>query len=419
MNPDNRLFALDVLRGLAVMGIVLMNIVGFAMPEAAYINPHAWGGTSFADIAAWTASFILIDGKMRAVFSMLFGASALLVIDRAELAGRNGLHEQMIRCGWLLAIGLAHFLLLWWGDILMLYAIVGLAIIPFAGREPLDLVKWAFLAFGAYFLIVAIMVLQAYAFRHAAGQPDASAETVSAFAHYAGALGGDAAAIARDIALHRSGFGAIFADSLKELPTHVFTGALFFGPDTFGFMLLGMAMLKGGFFTGTWPAEHYLRTARHCLLIGLLPMIALGGWAILSDFEAVTTFGVTMAWSFPFRVPLAVGYAALGMWMVQRLRHAGIVERIAAAGRASLSNYLGTSLLMTALFYGWGLGLFGHVSRAPLYLFALPVWALMLLWSKPWLDRFAYGPVEWLWRSLTRGRILPLRLTRKAPIVRK
>lgn len=85
-----------------------------------------------------------------------------------------------------------------------------------------------------------------------------------------------------------------------------------------------------------------------------------------------------------------------------------MVARVAAAGRAAFTNYLGTSIIMTFLFYGYGLGLFGEVSRAACYLFVIGAWALMLLWSKPWLDRFAYGPMEWLWRSLARGQLQPI-----------
>jgi uncharacterized protein len=86
-----------------------------------------------------------------------------------------------------------------------------------------------------------------------------------------------------------------------------------------------------------------------------------------------------------------------------------LTGRLAAVGRAAFSNYLGTSLLVTFIFYGWGLGLFGELGRAELYLVAPLVWALMLLWAKPWLDRFAYGPLEWIWRTLSRGRVQPMR----------
>jgi len=138
-------------------------------------------------------------------------------------------------------------------------------------------------------------------------------------------------------------------------------------------------------------------------------MIALAVWVIASGFDTVTTFGAFIAWSFPFRIPLTVGYAALFLWIIGRMQNHWLIARVGAAGRAAFTNYLGTSLVMCAIFYGWGLGLFGKVDRAPLYLFVLLGWALMLLWSSPWLDRFAYGPLEWLWRSLARGKLQKMR----------
>lgn len=403
---EDRIVTLDVLRGFAVMGILLLNIIGFAMPEQAYINPAAWGGRSVADIGMWAANFILFDGKMRGLFSLLFGASMLLVIDKAEMAGRDGTRAHLARAFWLFLFGVAHYLL-WWGDILMIYAMVSLAALLFVGREPLDLVKWAFLSFAAHFLILALMVGSAYAARAAALAPDAGPQAVQGWIELAASMGQPGTAdIAAQLFLYRSDFALIFAHQLDSF-WGSFRSLLYFSFDTLGFMLLGMAMLKGGFLTGRWDGEQYRRTARHCFLIGLPPMIALAAWVILSGYDTLATFGSFLAWSFPFRIPLTVGYAALILWLVGSRPAGALIARVAATGRMAFSNYLGTSLLMTAIFYGWGLGLFGSVARAPLYLFVLLGWAVMLLWSKPWLDRFAYGPMEWLWRSLARGKIQP------------
>jgi len=106
---------------------------------------------------------------------------------------------------------------------------------------------------------------------------------------------------------------------------------------------------------------------------------------------------------------MTIGYAALLVLLIRRHAASGWIARIAAAGQAAFSNYIGTSLVMTSLFYGYGLGLFGAVGRLPLYLFVIGASALMLLWSKPWLARFRYGPLEWLWRSLARGAVQPMR----------
>jgi uncharacterized protein len=118
-------------------------------------------------------------------------------------------------------------------------------------------------------------------------------------------------------------------------------------------------------------------------------------------------FAVVMAATVPFRPLMVVATAALIILLSRR--GGALVARIAAAGRTAFTNYLGTSILMTALFYGYGGGLYGSLSRAELWIPVLAMWALMLLWSKPWLDRFDYGPLEWLWRSLSRGAVQPMR----------
>lgn len=391
--PQDRIAPIDIIRGCAVMDIVLMNIIAYSMPEAAYLNPNAWGGTSVADRLAWLIAFVAVDGKMRGLLSLLFGASMLLLMDRAEMAGHNGVHRTLIRCFWLGIIGLAHYLLLWWGDILSLYAVIGPIAMLFAGRQPMQLVKLAFLAFGMQMLLLIAMVL---AIRHG-----------SAVSLYAiGQPGSDA--IGAEIALMRGDWAGIIAHKAADFWNWVEAGLLYMSFDTLGFMLLGMAMLKGGFLNGTWAKEQYLGTARHCLRISLPPMLALGIWAWASGFDTVTTFGVVFAWSFPFRIPLTVGYAALILGLMAGHRPGAFLARVEAVGRMALSNYLLSSLTMCALFYGWGMGLFASVPRAEVYLFVLPLWALMLLWSPLWLARLGYGPLEWLWRSLTLGRVVPL-----------
>lgn len=401
---------MDIARGFAVMGILAMNVIAFSMPEAAYTNPAAWGGTGAADIFAWTLSFILVDGKMRGLFSLLFGASMLLLMDRTEMAGGNGRYRIVIRSLWLLVIGVAHYLLLWWGDILALYAVAGLIAMPFAGRRPLQLVKLSFLAFGVHFAIVGALMLVLYGNAGEAAAPGAPQELRASWETTLESMGKPGAeGIASEIALYRGDWAGTVAQRAADFPGWALSGLEYMGFDTLGFMLLGMAMLKGGFLTGDWPRASYLATARHCFLIGIPPMTALALWVLWSGFDTLTTFGAVFAWSFPFRIPLTVGIAALIFAMIAGRKPGPFLSRVEAAGRAALSNYLGTSLAMTAIFYGWGLGLFGSVPRAQVYAFVLPVWVSMLLWSRPWLTRFRYGPVEWLWRSLTLGRPQPIR----------
>lgn len=404
--PSSRIAAMDVLRGCAVMGILWMNISAFALPQTAYFDPVAAGPLSTADKLFWLTSFLFFDGKMRALFSMLFGASMLLLIDREEMAGRDGRRAQLIRAVWLFVFGLAHYLLLWTGDILMIYALVGLVAMLFIRQEPLSLLKWAFLFFLAHFLICAVFMINMQGWAHAAAAPDAAASIRESFAQYIGPFTNpNDPAIRQEIAIYRSGFATILAHHLRLYASDWWGAFLYNAFDTLGFMLMGMAMLKGGFLSGRWEAEQYRRTARHCFLIGLPPMATLAAWLILRDFPALSSLGSSLAWSFPFRIPLAVGWAALILWVLARHGQQRVMMAIAGTGRLALSNYIGSSLVMCALFYGWGLGLFGHLRPSQLPLVIICAWLAMLVWSTAWLARFAMGPMEWLWRSLARGKL--------------
>jgi uncharacterized protein len=168
-----------------------------------------------------------------------------------------------------------------------------------------------------------------------------------------------------------------------------------------------MAALRNGFLTGDWADSRYRRIA----LIGFaiaIPAYSLLAWLLWADgFTVPMLVALSMAATVPLRPVMIVAVAAL---IILLTRSGGaLVERIAAAGRAAFTNYLGTSILMTGLFYGWGLGWFGTMSRIELWPVVLAMWVLMLTWSKPWLDRFQYGPFEWLWRSLSRRSLQPMR----------
>lgn len=390
MQVSARLLSLDAMRGFAVMGIVLMNIIAFSMPDMAYINPRLWGGETPAAYAVWIANFIFIDGKMRGLFSLLFGASTLLIYERAAAQG-EGFATLYRRFFWLFLLGLVHYVFVWWGDILRLYAIAGVFLLMFVRRDPDELLKAAIFFFLVQFAVLTILSLSLI-------QTDS------------GTLGGtDLAALRKDVALHLGSYGPIVEDRLQHLFSDQPMLLIFSGFETLGFMLLGMGMLKSGFLTGAWNAARYLRTARICYLLGCVPMAGLAAWCWASGFDHIVTFNAVIGWSLPFRIPLTIAHAALLMWLILRFSGTGFMRRVAAAGRTAFTNYVGTSIIMTTLFYGYGLGLYGTVDRVAVYAVVPALWALMLLWSLPWLKRFRYGPFEWLWRSLVRQRLEPLR----------
>jgi uncharacterized protein len=400
--PPPRIATLDIVRGVAVMGILAMNIVAFAMPFQAYMNPVAFGSPGTADFVSWVFSFIFIDGKMRGLFSFLFGASTLLVIQLAQAKGENPASIHYRRMLWLLVFGMLHFYLIWFGDILIGYAAMGMLAYLFRNLPVRKLLIWGGLLVLVQFLVFCGLAGAMMGLEAAAAAPGASADTVREWQGLQrdfGVLTGQH--LTDTLALYRGGYLGIVQDRVVEHGVEPFMGLFMFGWETLGYMLFGMAALKTGFLKGEWSNAAYTKTALIGFAVGI-PAYALLAWAFArSGFTVPMTIGIVMAGTVPFR-PLMV--VATGAVIILLTRGGGaIVERIAAAGRAAFTNYLGTSIIMTTLFYGYGGGLFGTMGRAELWLVVIAMWGVMLLWSKPWLDRYRYGPLEWLWRSLSRG----------------
>ena len=404
---DNRYQSLDALRGFAVMGILLMNIIGFSMPMAAYVNPAAWGGADGPDFWAWAIAFVVIDGKMRGLFSLLFGASMLLIVERAEAKGEDATSVHLRRMFWLFLFGLIHFCFIWAGDILALYALCGAFALSLRALSVRGLI-WMGSAFMLLnILLWAMTLLSVHDARFAALAIGASAEAQAEFAAILaelGASGGDR--VRKDIALHLGSYGALVGSRISDVLGGL-VGQLFaYGPETIGLMAWGMALFKSGALTGAWAQGQYLRAASIAYAIGL-PLSLMLVWAATSSgFDPLVMADIFYAGSMPPRMAVMLGHTMLLLWLISRMR-GRLLERIAATGRAAFSNYIATSIVMTTIFYGYGLGLYGGLPRAAVYLFVPPMWFAMLLWSKPWLDRFQYGPLEWLWRSLARGHRQP------------
>jgi uncharacterized protein len=404
--PGPRIPALDIVRGIAVMGILAMNIIAFAMPFQAYMNPTAFGMESAADYWSWVFSFIFIDGKMRGLFSFLFGASTLLVIERARAAGESPARVHYMRMIWLLVFGLIHFYFIWFGDILSLYALTGLLLFFFRNMSVKALMRWG----------VGLVILQTALFgamtgglvylAQQASLPNADPELVRQWQEAnAGLAALPPETLAEKLALFRGPWWGIAQEHLHEW-WRPFQDAPLFMAETLAYMLFGMAALKSGLFRGEWNPGRYRKIALTGLAVAV-PAYALIAWLLAREgHDVITVMGLTMAATTPFRPLMVIAYAAL---IILFTRNGGfLVDRIAAAGRAAFTNYLGTSLVMTTLFYGYGVGLYGSMTRIELWLPVIGMWALMLLWSKPWLERYRYGPFEWLWRSLARMRLEPM-----------
>lgn len=400
-----RIAGLDVTRGFAVMGILAMNIVAFAMPENAYITPRAWGGDTGADLWVWAFNYVVFDSKMRGLFSMMFGASTLLVIQSAVAAGANPAGTHYGRMIVLALFGLIHFFLIWFGDILFLYAMCGMLLYLFRNLSIKALRRWAV----GFFVLGMVFAGAQFGALSMGGMAAAPPELRQAYTNVSAKMAYGSEDSQEQLDLYRSDLPTIVTTKLRDDIAQPFVGVLLFGPETLALMLIGMIMFKSGLLRGTWELARLDKWRNWCLGIGIVANLLLLWWQFQTGLDPIILLLATFWASVPFDFLMSIGYACLFMGLAQRFATSPLIARFAAVGRAAFTNYLGTSLLMTALFYGWGLGQFGYWSRIEIYGPVLAIWVLMLLWSKPWLDRYRFGPLEWLWRSLAKLQVQAMR----------
>ncbi len=410
MSASHRYLEMDALRGFAVMGILAINIAAFAQPEMAFVNPLVSSHVSDLDLASWAANFVLFDGKMRGLFSLLFGASTALVIERAIASGQSAIKVHFFRMVWLAVFGLAHFFFLWMGDILFLYAASGCVLFLFRDWSAERLIKWGVIAYAIGAILLITSLASMLFLLQEAGQANPPQDVLDKITKISADLGTLPADVAAETARLQGGFSGILHYKLLEQWSMPFQN-LMLGPiETVPLMMIGMGLYKNGFILGHEDRATYMKIVWRTMAIALPCFIILAAIAYVQDFNTIWMMNITQAWSTLPRLLMIIGYIALLILIIQRFQGSAWVRRVAATGRAAFSNYLGTSIIMTFIFYGWGLGYFEQFGRFELQLFVLGAWVLMLLWSQPWLMRFHYGPLEWLWRSLAKGQAQPMRI---------
>ena len=335
-SPD-RILSLDVIRGIAVMGIFSVNIVGMAMIENAYFYPPDYGFDGVGDRIMWAANFVLVDGKFRSLFSILFGASTVLVIERALAAGREGWVAHYARMTVLLLFGLAHFYLLWWGDILANYALVGMFAFVFWRLPPKGLLLASLVALTLNYAPQIHLGRQQIAGFEAKRAPGASPAQRAALEQRLAGLRSTPAELAEDSAAHASIPAHVRAMTTEDRVFEPFRSVPAYGLETLGLMLLGMAGYKTGFLTGAWPRKRYVQVA--AVGIGLsLVYFGVGAWRILAaDFDPFTYFPWDRIYSGPLHPVAALGYAALIILLLCG-RRTVVGDRVAAVGRAAVTH---------------------------------------------------------------------------------
>jgi len=397
VTAPERIASIDVLRGVALLGILLMNIQSFSMPSAAYLNPTAYGDLTGANRWVWIITHLFADQKFISIFSMLFGAGILLIAERVGPEHATRIHYR--RMAVLLVFGLLHAHLLWSGDILYTYALCGMLVYLARHLTPKALIILGVLLHAGstvFFIANAILLRGA--------PPEVIAQVTNDF------WLSPPAELARELAAFRGGWLAqqtFRGPDATSMETFIFLIDIAW--KTSGLMLVGMALYKLGVLSAQRSRAFYRRMV--VLGFGLgLPVIAFGVW---TNFRAGWQFPYSLFYGTQFNywgsVAVALGWVGLVMLLVQSGRAARLTRRLGAVGRTAFSNYILQTLLGIAIFYGTGLALFGRVERVGQLFTVFAIWAVQLAVAPIWLRHFEFGPLEWLWRSLTYGKAQPMR----------
>ncbi len=391
---------MDVLRGFALLGILVMNIQSFAMVGATFANPTAYGDLNGANFLVWLLSHLLADQKFIAIFSMLFGAGIVLMWQKAESAGAGPTRLHYRRVGWLILFGLLHAYLLWHDDILYTYGMCGLFVYLFRRKSPGTLVASS-LALATIGSLIAIGLGLFWAPHWPA---DIQAEFIEDWQP-------SPQTINEELAAYRGSWIDQMSDrapSALEVETSMFLGFYFWKASSL--MLLGMALFKLGAFHARWSRRQYLSLVGAGLLVGI-PMIIFG---VVQDFAKNwdIRYGLYLGGQYNYwgSYLVALGWTGLVMLWCRGSRASALKERMAAVGRTAFSNYILQTVICTTIFYGHGFGYFGRVPRTGQILIVFAIYAAQLVIAPLWLRHFQFGPLEWLWRSLTYGKRQPFRL---------
>ncbi|MDX2011165.1 MAG: DUF418 domain-containing protein [Myxococcaceae bacterium] len=377
MTEPRRVASIDVLRGVALVGILVMNIQSFAMPHTAYLNPTAWGSLEGSEGVAWSIGRLFFDFKFISLFSTLFGASLVLAGEAS--------HPRR-RLGWLVVFGLIHGYLVWYGDVLFTYGLVGLVALP--------ALRWSVrrqVTLGLSLLLVSSLIaLVGFVWFDAL--PPFLIDDVRA--HY------DATSAAAEAQAFQS-------DWLTQLSVrapitfgnHVTGTLLESGWRAAGCMLLGMAAVRARVFEGSVPAWPWVPVT---LGSGLVVSGA-GLWVQWSSQFAVRDWFLAQSLHELGSIGVAAGLGLSIITLARRFDGSLVTQAIARLGRVAFTAYLMHSVVGTLVFGGHGLGLFGTWSRLALLLAPFAFWTLQLLLAWWWTSRYSTGPLEALWRGLTRG----------------
>lgn len=417
----SRIQSIDVLRGFALLGILLMNILVFAFPFAAYSDPRVDGATEGINLAVFASMDVLVEGSMRAIFSMLFGAGMLIFLakrDTDEDTLRGLFYRRTIL---LIIFGLVNaYIFIWPGDILYSYGMAGLLLYFFRDFTAAQLAKYSLAIFLFLAVIHISLHMDARALRddvkaiealpQGASLSVAQEQTLTDWYTFLEEQLVSPELIQQEFEARKSGYidnVIAYAPFNVLLQTVVFLFSTLW--DVLAMMLLGMAFFKWGLLDASRDSRDYWLLAVAGIGLGLPLNYLETATYISSGFEIYWAGGFRPSYDVS-RLSLAVGYIGLIMLICKHALIPWIRSALAAVGQLALTNYLSQSIICNFIFMGFGLGLFGELQRYQAYLVVLAVWIFQIIFSLIWLRFFRFGPAEWLWRSLTYKQSQPLHL---------
>jgi len=416
------LAVLDAIRGFALCGILLINLPHMAWLMASDEPVRAVRDGGFST-ALWWVQMLLVNGNMRGLFSLLFGASMLLFLAKAEWgsATRAEANRLMLRrLFWLFMFGIVDMtVLLWPGDILSIYAVAGLIVLPFTTARPRTL---------AIAALAAIVGVSTYLAVHQLPKRDIIAQGPTLEAKAAGGqtLSADEKkkveawqelrtgrlAKPEDIASERAKRLGDYPTNLRYLAKQSWTWWLDWKDDlrwifdAVAFMLVGMLLYRIGWIQGEASRRNYLIVALlgYGLGVSLKGLEASRDWHLMMGVSSpqFSMFWLPAATLQAARLLVTLGHAGLFLWCWKKFNLR--LAPLQALGRMAFTGYLGQSILAAVIFSGFGLALWGRLSLAEIWLTAAIIWAVEIAFAMAWLSRFSMGPFEWIWRSLTYGR---------------
>ena len=419
---SERIGSLDVLRGFALLGILLLNILGFGLASSSYSNPgfDLGGSTNALDVPVWATVELFAEGAMRCLFSILFGAGVVLFTTGERGRGAK-LHYK--RTFWLLVFGLIDaYLLLWQGDILVLYAVAGALLYWVRNWRARNLLILATLVLVATTALHTVTRFGLGHLQRAATEVTASAdpesldattlELANAYEEAVGQFELGGPALEAELEARRTSYLTAFRwNAPHAFGMHVFVMPVFLLWDALIMMLIGMALFKLGVLQGKRSKTFYSVLALAGFTAGLL----INGYEVTrslsSDFALLDVFAQAQPTYHFGRLGIGLGWLGLVVLFSQSSLWPRLRAMLAAVGRMALTNYLLHSVIALFVFTGAGLGLVGRLDRAELYWIVLAIWVFQLVASDWWMKRYSFGPLEWLWRFLTYGKAPALRRT--------